>query len=67
MNKMLKGSYQLDSKRDLTADTEPRSATLEFEDRAMERLGGSIAFIMKGNKLVWDEEDEGIEEQGTDS
>lgn len=25
----------------------------EFERRAMERLGGSIAFVMKGKNVVW--------------
>ncbi len=28
-------------------------AASEFERRAMERLGGSIAFVMKGKTVVW--------------
>ncbi len=33
---------------------EPKEDTVtEFERRAMERLGGSIAFVMKGKNVVW--------------
>ena len=31
----------------------PADAASEFERRAMERLGGSIAFVMKGKNVVW--------------
>lgn len=29
------------------------SSASEFERRAMARLGGSIAFVMKGKNVVW--------------
>jgi hypothetical protein len=29
------------------------SSVAEFERRALERLGGSIAFVMKGKAIVW--------------
>jgi len=31
----------------------PDDAASEFERRAMARLGGSIAFVMKGKNVVW--------------
>lgn len=35
-------------------DGDEKGGTLaEFERRAMERLGGSIAFVMKGKTVVW--------------
>ena len=52
------GNYTIAGQRDATpadpADgkNEETPAT-EFERRAMERLGGSIAFVMKGKTVVW--------------
>jgi hypothetical protein len=31
----------------------PETSVTEFERRAMARLGGSIAFVMKGKNVVW--------------
>ena len=55
MSKYLKGNYQLSkvpTKGEGEAD-ESASAQ-EFERRALERLGGSIAFVMKRNTFVWE-------------
>ena len=57
MEKLLKGNYDLVEKEDGEVTDQRKSSVDEFEERAMERLGGSIAFVMKGNKFVWDEEE----------
>lgn len=51
------GNYQLpeqDHKPEEKKDESQEVRTVsEFERRAMERLGGSIAFVMKGKNVVW--------------
>lgn len=64
MDKLLKGNYDLANKTDLHASV-PKDDKQGFEDKAMERLGGSIAFVMKGNKFIWDDEDDQAEDAGT--
>jgi len=58
MDKLLKGNYELKSEENLHASDTSKDSTAEFEEQTMERLGGSIAFVMKGKKLIWDEDDE---------
>ena len=53
----LKGNYQapkIESKPDAKATDEMNG----FEKAAMERLGGSIAFVMKSKTFMWTEEGE---------
>lgn len=57
MNNLLKGNYDLADKSSTDVSL-PTERPKGFEDQAMERLGGSIAFIMKGDKFIWDEESE---------
>lgn len=38
---------------DAKRDDKTEKTVSEFERRAMERLGGSIAFVMKGKNVVW--------------
>jgi hypothetical protein len=38
---------------DPAGTTKAETSASEFERRAMERLGGSIAFVMKGKTVVW--------------
>lgn len=57
MDNLLKGNYNLKSESEIKASL-PQAKKQGFEDKAMERLGGSIAFVMKGNKFVWDEDNE---------
>ena len=54
MSKFLKGNYPLPGNPEEPAP-EPKKAasSVEFERRALERLGGSIAFVMKKNAFVW--------------
>lgn len=52
------GNYTIAGQRDAApadpADGKSKEApATEFERRAMERLGGSIAFVMKGKTVVW--------------
>ena len=53
---LLKGNYKLDKSEPQKNDktSKKRSSTEEFEKRALERLGGSIAFVQKKDTFVWD-------------
>ena len=57
MDKLLKGNYDLEDETEIKSSL-PNDDKQGFEDKAMERLGGSIAFVMKGNKFVWDDDSE---------
>jgi hypothetical protein len=58
MSNLLKGNYELPkgSTKDGLNKSQPTSETAdqEFERRALEKLGGSIAFVLKKNTFVWD-------------
>lgn len=59
MRKFLQGNYEVES--DINADKTKEMTqgySKMFEKRALENLGGSIAFVMKSDKFVWDEEDD---------
>jgi hypothetical protein len=51
------GNYSLPGQDDAPEEEKDESkadkTVSEFERRAMERLGGSIAFVMKGKNAVW--------------
>ena len=58
MEKFLKGNYELDDMDNdmnnvISADEDFSKI---FESKALEKLGGSIAFVMKSDKFIWDEE-----------
>ncbi len=58
MNRFLKGNYKIDVHKEETAgEKEPDFAEI-FENRAAQKLGGSIAFVMKSNKFTWDGEED---------
>lgn len=52
MSKYLKGNYEATIKSDPT-QSRRESVEEEFYRRALEKLGGSIAFILKSKKLLW--------------
>jgi len=53
MTKHLKGNYEI-SKGNKDQDMElSETSTQEFERRAVERLGGSIAFVLKKDTFIW--------------
>jgi hypothetical protein len=52
------GNYTIPGQTAATpADAVPgkkeENSVIEFERRALERLGGSIAFVMKGKNVIW--------------
>ena len=55
MSKFLKGNYSLgkDDGTPPAPEEKAQDAVDQFERRALERLGGSIAFVMKRNTFVW--------------
>ncbi len=62
----LKGNYDLEpEKQDVKKASDSGKSTAskapieeEFEKRSLEKLGGSIAFVVKSKSLVWDGKDE---------
>jgi hypothetical protein len=57
MSKLLKGNYDLEGTAGEKEKKSDEQALSElFESKALEKLGGSIAFVMKSNKFVWDED-----------
>ncbi|MBP7506975.1 MAG: hypothetical protein KA807_04075 [Prolixibacteraceae bacterium] len=59
MSKFLKGNYNLGNTMNVNTDnSETKEADFSkiFETKAFEKLGGSIAFVMKSNKFLWEEE-----------
>lgn len=53
-NKFLKGNYKVKADKLKKGGKKAGGTTSIFEDKATERLGGSIAFVMKSNKFIWD-------------
>ena len=51
------GNYKMAGQTDVVSASAPEkkdeNTVAEFERRAMERLGGSIAFVMKGKNVLW--------------
>jgi hypothetical protein len=59
MSKFLKGNYPLkDAEASEPEAPKPENITAEFEEKALEKLGGSIAFVMKSDTFLWDGEEE---------
>jgi hypothetical protein len=51
------GNYKMAGQPDVVpasaSEKKDGNTVAEFERRAMERLGGSIAFVMKGKNVLW--------------
>jgi hypothetical protein len=51
------GNYKMAGQPDAVPESGPEkkdeNSVAEFERRALERLGGSIAFVMKGKNVLW--------------
>ena len=56
MSDLLKGNYKSPKLKGETAAKEPKSPE-GFEQKALERLGGSIAFVMKSKTFLWSPDD----------
>lgn len=58
MPEYLKGNYKSpEVKASDAPEKEKDGLSGEFEKRALERLGGSIAFVMKSKTFLWSPED----------
>jgi len=61
MSKFLKGNYEVNDDDKAENNEIENDYSALFENKAFEQLGGSIAFVMKSSKFVWDEEDDDAE------
>ena len=52
-NEYLKGNYEITEKIEPVVETPEQATEEEFYRRAMEKLGGSSAFILKSKNLPW--------------
>ena len=53
MNDLLKGNYKVTTNVESQEPSQAEVIKQEFYRRAHQRLGGSIAFIMKSKSLIW--------------
>jgi len=53
MESMLKGTYRLKKEGKLKAKKKKAASVEEFEQKALEKLGGSIAFVTK-SQMLWE-------------
>lgn len=58
MSKFLKGNYQIENTGDDSNETKSEDFSKIFETKALERLGGSIAFVMKSDKFIWENDND---------
>ena len=57
MSRLVKGNYALRKKIGKPAKKKISTTEELFESRALEKLGGSIAFVMKADKFLWSDDD----------
>ena len=53
MSKFLRGNYKLANSEKLDHDVKEQEVSQIFESKALEKLGGSIAFLMKSSKFLF--------------
>jgi hypothetical protein len=58
MSDLLKGNYKIENFNPNQEKKEEKKIDAIFEEKALEKLGGSIAFVMKRDKFVWDDKDD---------
>lgn len=64
MSKFLKGNYKMENSGATEQDAEKQKSIVDkFEEKALEKLGGSIAFVIKSNSFIWDGENETIDKR----
>ena len=54
MSKFLKGNYAVTGAGSEEQTVQANDFTKVFESKALEKLGGSIAFVVKKDQFVWD-------------
>ncbi len=57
MNKFLKGNYEIVNSNKGNSEIIEEDFSRIFEAKSLEKLGGSIAFVMKSDKFLWEEEE----------
>jgi len=57
MSKFLKGNYTVTENGSERQALQDNNFTKVFESKALEKLGGSIAFVVKKDQFVWEGED----------
>ena len=57
MSKFLKGNYTVTENGNEGQALQDNDFTKVFESKALEKLGGSIAFVVKKDQFVWEGED----------
>lgn len=58
MSKFLKGNYAVTEAGSEEQTIQDNDFTKVFESKALEKLGGSIAFVVKKDQFVWEGEDD---------
>ncbi len=58
MSKFLKGNYSVSETQDDEQATKLNDLSKVFESKALEKLGGSIAFVVKKDEFIWDGNDD---------
>lgn len=53
MKGYLKGNYKIHRAKKIAPRAKPITSEQEFEQKALEKLGGSVAFIMKSKSFIW--------------
>ena len=54
MSKFLKGNYSVEKSSNEAQPTQDNDFTKVFESKALEKLGGSIAFVVKKDQFIWE-------------
>lgn len=58
MSKFLKGNYQVENINNDSNEVKDTDFSKIFETKALEKLGGSIAFVMKSDKFLWEDDED---------
>lgn len=58
MSKFLKGNYNVEAPDSEGDSKQDNDFTKVFESKALEKLGGSIAFVVKKDQFVWEGDDD---------
>jgi hypothetical protein len=58
MSKFLKGNYQVENTNNDGNEIKDADFSKVFEAKALEKLGGSIAFVMKSDKFLWEDDED---------
>jgi len=58
MSKFLKGNYDVAEAGSGEQAIQDNDFTKVFESKALEKLGGSIAFVVRKDQFVWEGEDD---------